>query len=114
MTAPKEGEIFYYPAPKKFEDTGYVRHCYGDGSIVEARVVPANDSNELAGFLINFRLVDADGEELTNVTFDRHAALCICDVLLKNMLNQEDLLYESIQSIRTSGSSSEVGQRKEN
>lgn len=113
MTAPKPGEIFYFPAPTSFKDTGYVQHSYSDGSIVRAKVVPAND-NDPVGFLINFELIDGDGETLTDVTFDRHAALCICDVLLKNMLNQEDLYYEAIQHGRVDKTSPTVGEGEGN
>lgn len=82
-----EGRILYYPAPKTFSDTGFITHSFNDGSYVTARV---KESHDYGGYLIELKLNNGK-EDICNVTVDKFAALCIIDVLNRNIINQEDL-----------------------
>ena len=83
-----EEKYYYYTPPiRKFEDTGFVSHKFGDGSTITGEVVESSDSG---GFAIHL-VIESDGEEVCNFTMDRFAALCLSDVITKNLLNQEEV-----------------------
>ena len=82
------GGINFYPPIRGFEDTGWVEHSFSDGSTIMAKVVPSNDS---AGYAINLVIHDGDRCCVCDFTMDRFSALCIIDVLVKNLTAQEEL-----------------------
>lgn len=85
----KEGTVFYFPPIRSFNDTGYVTHGFGNGSMISARVVKSNDRH---GFAIELTVKDENKKEVCNFTMDRFAALCLVDCINKNLLNQEELI----------------------
>ena len=95
----QEGGVFYTPAIRNFQDTGYVKHCFQNGSEIMARVVPSK--NDSAGFEIEL-IITADGSTVANVQLGRFEALCLVDVLTKNLLNQEELVDLQIQELNRS------------
>lgn len=83
-----EGAVFtYWPEITKFEDTGYITHVLGNGKIT-GKVVPSNDQG---GYAIDLTITDDNDEEICAITLDRTAALCLTDVLIKNILNQQEV-----------------------
>lgn len=86
----KDGTVYYVPAARKFEDTGYVSHGFSDGTVMTGRVVRSDDS---AGFAIQLTIKGGNGKEYCNFTMDRFSALCLSDILIKNLTNQEELIY---------------------
>lgn len=85
-----EGQIYYFPPIRSFKDTGYITHGFADGSIISARVEKSNDSG---GFEIHLTIKDGDGESVCDFSMDKFAALCLIDCVNKNLLNQEEVLY---------------------
>lgn len=85
-----EESCFYYVPPiRRFEDTGYVTHGFSDKSTISARVVKSNDS---CGYAISLEVKDGKGDSVCDFTMDRFAALCLTDCIIKNLLNQEELI----------------------
>lgn len=88
-TMPEEGAVYFTPPIRNFEDTGFVTHAFKNGSIISTRVVPSGD---FGGFAIELVVKDEGGEEVCNFTMDRFAALCVAEGIIKNLMNQEELI----------------------
>lgn len=85
----KEGAVYYMPPVRSFKDTGFVTHAFHNGSIITTRVVPSGD---FGGFAIELVVKDDSGKEVCNFTMDRFAALCMAESIVKNLMNQEELI----------------------
>lgn len=97
--------IYYVPPIRSFEDTGFVTHGFQDGSTITSRVVPSGDT---AGFAIELVVKSDSGQEVCNFTMDRFAALCMAEGLIRNLMNQEELLENEFYKPRTVSESSET------
>lgn len=86
--------ILFFPAIHGFNDTGSVVHMFAEKARVEAKVVRSNDS---CGYAINLIITDDEGTQLCNVTMGRFEALCVADTIIKNLLNQEEIIENDVQ-----------------
>lgn len=82
--------VYYTPPIKKFSDTGYITHGFGDKCMMTGRVVESGDSG---GYAIELVIKDSEGIKLCDLTLDKFAAMCLIDILNKNIMNQEELAY---------------------
>lgn len=96
MTADEGGgKVYHIPAPRGFEDTGFVRHKFGSGSSIEVRVVPSMDYSQGA----DIKIVIKDGKDhvCTDLVMEKFAALCLADAIINNLVKQEELVYDNIR-----------------
>lgn len=85
----EEKMIYYVPPIRDFKDTGFVKHSFGNGGFILSRVVPSDDGH---GFAIDLQIKDDSGNELCHITMGRFAALCLAEALMKNLMDQEELV----------------------
>ena len=90
--------VYYFPAIKEFEDTGFVKHMFADGSCIKMEVVESNDSEGFALHLV----IENEEEVCCDMTFDRFAGLALADAIIKNLLNQEEIIYVKQQELMKS------------
>ena len=91
----EEGPIYFMPPIRSFKDTGFVKHVFNDGSVISANVVRSDDER---GFAIELEVKDDSGHTVCDFTMDRFAAMCLVDVLVKNLLNQEEVMMLEVES----------------
>ena len=88
-----EGKIYHFPAIRGFDDTGFVEHRFQSGSSIKVKVVPAQDYSE--GADIEVIITDGDGKKVCDVIMEKFSALCLANAIIKNLVNQEELVYDA-------------------
>ena len=105
-----EGPVtVFWPSINGFEDTGPVWHTFADGSKIIGKVVRSNDSE---GYAIELTFEGLDDEPIV-FTLDRLAALCVTDVLIKNIMNQQEV-YNAERDKQLNELTHRMGQSKGN
>ena len=87
--------VVYVPAIRTFEDTGSICHGFDDGTTITGKVVRSGDSD---GFAINLR-IKKDDRTIADFTMDRFGAICMVDTLVKNLMNQEELVDATLHEL---------------
>lgn len=88
-----EGRVYYFPPPRGFEDTGFVESRFTSGSSIKVRVVPSQDYSE--GADIEIIIKDGNGKTCCDVIMEKFSALCLANAIIKNLVNQEELVYDA-------------------
>lgn len=88
-----EDKVYYIPAPRGFENTRFVKHKFASGSMIKASVIPSQVYSE--GADIELEIIDSDGKTACKVVLDKFSSLCLVDAIVKNLVNQEELVYDA-------------------
>lgn len=86
-------KVYYIPTPRGFENTRLVKHKFTSGSMIKASVVPSHNYSE--GADIELEIVDSDGKTACKIVLDKFSSLCLVDAIVKNLVNQEELIYDA-------------------
>lgn len=87
------GDTLYLPLIQGFTDTGFVQHKFNSGSEVTVGVVPALDYSDPASLAVVVK--DSEGNTCCDIIMDKFSALCLAEAIIKNLMNQEELVYNA-------------------